>query len=104
MLVERTSKDSVGVTGLIELVVLTDARGFPGDAVVIGERGSGLTTVHSEEEIQSSFPGSVSFCIASELRITRKCVLSDGVMVTVFINSGLSFLMTCIWDITIKSD
>ena len=37
-------------------------------------------------------PGSNSLCIASELRMTRKWVLSDGVMVTVLGSSYRSFL------------
>lgn len=91
---ERTSRGSEGVIGLIEVTVLTDARGFTGVTVATGVRGSGLTMVHTEEEAPSSFSISVSFCMASELRMTRKWVLSDGVMVTVFSSSGFSFLVT----------
>lgn len=61
-----------------------------------GVRGSGLTTVHTEEEAATSFVTRVSFSMASELSMTRKWVLSDGLMVTVFSGSGLSFLVTCI--------
>lgn len=89
----RTSWGSVGVTGLTELMVLTDAQGLR-CATVIGVRGSGLTMVHTEEVAPSSFSFSVSFSMASELRMTRKWVLSDGVMVTVFSSSGFSFLVT----------
>lgn len=91
---ERTSRGSEGVIGLIEVTVLTDARGFTGVTVATGVRGSGLTMVHTEGEAPSSFSISVSFCMASELRMTRKWVLSDGVMVTVFSSSGFSFLVT----------
>lgn len=62
--------------------------------MVIGVRGSGLTMVHAKEEAPSSFAICVSFSIASELRMTRKWVLSDGMMVTVFSGSGFSFLVT----------
>lgn len=64
--------------------------------MVTGVRGSGLTMVHTEEAAPSSFATCVSFSIASELRMTRKWVLSDGVMVTVFSGSGFSFLVTWI--------
>lgn len=94
----RTSRGSVGVTGLTAVAVLTDVRGFTGVTVVIGVRGCGLTMVHTEEA-QSSFSISLSFSIASELRMTRKWVLSEGVMVTVFSSSGFSFLVTWILDI-----
>lgn len=100
---ERTSRGSVGVIGLIEDAVLTDERGFAGVTVVTGVRGSGFTMVHTdEEEAPSSFSTSVSFCMASELRMTRKWVVSDGVMVTVFRSSGFSFLVTWTLDITEK--
>lgn len=69
---ERTSRGSVGVIGLIEVMVLTDVRGFSSVTVVTGVRGSGLTMVHTEEEAPSSFSISVSFRMASELRMTRK--------------------------------
>lgn len=99
MEVARTSRGSVGVTGLTEVTVLTDARGLTGVIVVMGVRGSGLTMVHTEEEVRSSFSISVSSSMASELRMTRKWVLSDGVMVTVFRSSGFSFLVTWILNI-----
>lgn len=83
-----TSTLSVGEIGLREHAVLMDARGSMG---VTAARGSGLTTVHSGRS--SSVPRWVSFCMASELRMTRKWVLSDGVMVTVFSASGFSFLL-----------
>ncbi len=90
----RTSKVSAGVIGLIEVTVLTDVRGFTGVTVATGVRGSGLTMVQTEETALFSFTLSVSFSMASELRMTRKWVLSEGVMVTVFRGSGLSFLAT----------
>lgn len=91
----RTSRGSDGVIGLREVTVLTDARGFTGVTVVTGVRGLGLTMVHTEEVgAASSFSISVSFSMASELRMTRKWVVSDGVMVTVFSSSGFSFLGT----------
>lgn len=96
-LAERTSTGSVRLIGLIEITVLTDSSAFTGVTVVTGVRGSGLTIVGKESP--SSFPMSASFCIASELRMTRKWVLSDGVMVTVFRRSGLSFLVTWMLDI-----
>lgn len=99
MLDKRSSRGSVGVIGLIEVMVLTDSRGFSGATVVTGVRGSGLTMVHNEEGASSSFSISASFCMASELRMTRKWVFSDGVMVTVFRSSGFSFLVTWIVDI-----
>lgn len=99
----RTSRGSVGVIGLIEVMVLTDVRGFTGVTVVIGVRGLGLTMVHTEDEAPSSFSTSVSFSMASELRMTRKWVLSDGVMVTVFSSSAFSFLVTWILNIRGKS-
>lgn len=100
---ERTSRGSVGVIGLIEDTVLTDERGIAGVTVVTGVRGSGLTMVHTdEEEAPPSFSMSVSFCMASELRMTRKWVVSDGVMVTVFRSSGFSFLVTWTLDIREK--
>lgn len=101
---ERTSRGSVGVIGLIEDTVLTDDRGFTGVIVVTGVRGSGFTMVHTDEEEEAppSFSMSVSFCMASELRMTRKWVLSDGVMVTVFRSSGFSFLVIWTLDITEK--
>lgn len=33
--------------------------------------------------------------MALELRMTRKCVVSEGVMVTVFSDSDLSLRLTC---------
>lgn len=96
----RTSRGSVGVTGLIEVMVSTDARGITGVTVVIGVRGSGLTMVHKEEEAPPPLSISVSFSMASELRMTRKWVFSDGVMVTVFSSSGFSFLVT--WSLNIS--
>ncbi len=95
----RTSRGSVGLTGLTEVMVLTDVRGLTRVTVGIGVRGSGLTMVHTEEEAPPSFSISVSFSMASELRMTRKWVLSDGVMVTVFSSSGFSFLVTWILGI-----
>lgn len=91
----RTSSGSVGVMGLTELIVLIVDSEFLGVTVVIGVRGSGLTMVHTEE-LLSSFSFSVSFSMASELRMTRKWVLSEGVIVTVFTGSGFSFLVTWI--------
>lgn len=88
----RTSGGSVGVKGLTDITVLMLDR-LSGVTVVTGVRGSGLTMVHTEGP-PSSFSVSVSFAIASELRMTRKWVLSDGVMVTVFSGSGFSFLVT----------
>lgn len=87
----RTSRGSEGVIGLTEVAVLTDVRGSSGVRVVIGVRGCGLMMVRTEE---SSFSISLSFSMASELRMTRKWVLSEGVMVTVFSSSGFSFLVT----------
>lgn len=96
----RTSRGSDGVIGLREVTVLTDARGFMVTAVT-GVRGLGLMMVHTEEDgAASSFSISVSFSMASELRMTRKWVVSDGVMVTVFSSSGFSFLVT--WRLDIK--
>lgn len=89
----RASKGSVGVTGLTEVKVLTDDSELSDVTVVMGVRGSGLTTVHTEG-VSSSCSVSSSASIASELRMTRKWVLSEGVMVTVFSGSGFSFLMT----------
>lgn len=91
---EMTSTLSVGNIGVRELMLLTDGRGSMEVIWVIGVRGSGLTTVHSGAEPPSSFPTSVSVCMASELRMTRKWVFSDGVMVTVLTGSGFSFLLT----------
>lgn len=90
-----TSTLSVGEIGLREHAALTDARESTGVTVVrAAARGSGLTTVHSGRgPPSSSGPRWVSFCMASELRMTRKWVLSDGVMVTVFSASGFSFLL-----------
>lgn len=82
--------------GLTEDMVLTDDSVFTGVTVVTGVRGSGFTMVHMEEEAAVSFSISVSFSMASELRMTRKWVLSDGVMVTVFISSCFSFFVTWI--------
>lgn len=85
---------SVGETGLRGHAALTDARGSRGATAA---RGSGLTTVRSGRgppSSSSSVPRQVSLCMASELRMTRKWVLSDGVMVTVFSASGFSFLLT----------
>lgn len=84
----RISRGSVGASGLTEDIGLT------GVTVVTGVRGSGLTMLHTEEEVASSFSTSVSFSMASELRMTRKWVLSDGVIVTVFTGSDFSFLVT----------
>lgn len=98
----RISRGSVGVTGLSEVMVETDARGFSGVSVVIGVRGSGLTIVHTEEEATCSFSVSISFSMASELRMTRKWVLSNGVMTTVFNGSGFSFLVILRLDIREK--
>ena len=96
-----TSRGSDGVIGLRVVTVLTDARGFMGVTAVTGVRGLGLTMVHTEEDgAASSFSISVSFSMASELRMTRKWVVSDGVMVTVFISSGFSFLVT--WRLHIR--
>lgn len=86
----RTSTGSVGVMGLIAM--LTDSSGLTGVPLVTGVRGSGLTM--AGKDTSSCFPASLSFCMASELRMTRKWVLSDGVMVTVFISSVFSFLGT----------
>lgn len=88
----RTSAGSVGVIGLIAFTELVDSSGFTEVTVVTGVRGSGLTI--AGKETSSSLTGSLSFCMASVLRMTRKWVLSDGVMVTVFISSGFSFLGT----------
>lgn len=82
----------MGVKGLTEVTVLMVDR-LSGVTVVTRVRGSGLTMVQTEGA-PSSFSVSVSFSMASELRMTRKWVLSDGVMVTVFSGSGLSFLVT----------
>lgn len=89
----RTSRGSVGVIGLTEVKVLTDDSELPDVTVVMGVRGSGLTIVQTEG-ISSSFSASLSASMASELRMTRKWVLSEGVMVTFFTSSGFSFLMT----------
>lgn len=86
MLGGATSTPSVGEIGLREHVVLTGTRGSVGVTAGMAARGSGLTTVHST-------PRRVSLRMASELRMTRKWVLSDGVMVTVFSASGFSFLL-----------
>lgn len=64
--------------------------------MAVGVRGSGLTMVQTGRTV-SSFSVSASFSMASELRMTRKWVLSDGVMVTVFRDSCLSFLVTCLF-------
>lgn len=93
----KTSRGSTGVMGLTAVAVLTDARRSSGVTVVIGVRGCGLTMVHTEEA-PSSFSISLSFSMASELRMTRKWVFSEGVMVTVFSSSGFSFLVTWILD------
>lgn len=69
-LAERTSTGSVGLIGLIEITVLTDSSASTGVTAVTGVRGSGLTIVGKEPP--SSFPMSASFCMASELRMTRK--------------------------------
>lgn len=88
-----TSTLSVGEIGLREHALLSDARGSPGGAAaVVAARGSGLTTVRSGGGAPPS-SSSVPLCMASELRITRKWVLSEGVMVTVFSASGFSFLL-----------
>lgn len=95
-----TSRISVGVIGLMEVMALSGDSGFTDVTVVIGVRGWGLTMVHTEEEEAPSFFSiSVSFSMASELRMTRKCVLSDGVMVTVLSCSGFSFLVTWMSDV-----
>lgn len=95
----RTSRGSVGVAGLTGVSVLAgsglDARGVTGVTVVLRVRGSGLTMVHTDGAAPPLLI-SVSSSMASELRMTRKWVLSDGVMVTVFSGSVLSFLVTCI--------
>lgn len=88
----RTSGGSAGVKGLTDVTVLMLDR-LSGVTVVTGVRGSGLTMVHTEGP-PSSFSVSVSFAIASELRMTRKWVFSDGVMVTVLSGSSFSFLVT----------
>lgn len=90
----RISRGSVGASGLTDDMVLTDDIGITGVTVVTGVRGSGLTMLHTEEEAASPFSTSVSFSMASELRMTRKWVLSDGVMVTFFSGSDFSFLVT----------
>lgn len=54
-------------------------------------RGSGLTILQTGSVFLSPSPESTS--IASELKITLKCVFSDGVMVNSF-GSVLSFLLT----------
>lgn len=90
---EMTSTLSAGKMGLREHTVPTDGGGSTG-VTLAGVRGSGLTTVRSGGEPPSSFAGCVSLCMASELRMTRKWVLSDGVMVTVFSGSCFSFLLT----------
>lgn len=102
---DRTSRGSVGVTGLGGVTVLAgsglDARGVTAVTVVIRGRGSGLTMVHTDgDDTPPPFLISVSASMASELRMTRKWVLSDGVMVTVFSGSGFSFLVT--WIISMK--
>ena len=61
-----------------------------------GVRGWGLIRPQGEqeEEQEGGSSGSrESASMASELRMTRKCVLSDGVMVS-SIRSELSFLLT----------
>lgn len=94
MLGGATSTPSVGEIGLREHAVLTGARGSVGVTAGMAARGSGLTTVHScRGPPSSSAPRWVSLRMASELRMTRKWVLSDGVMVTVFSASGFSFLL-----------
>lgn len=94
----RTSRGSVGVIGLMDVTVLAGATGFTSVTLVRGMRGSGFTMVHTEEEEHCFFSISVSFSMASELRMTRKCVLSDGVMFTVLSGPSLSFLVTWIFD------
>lgn len=94
MLGGPTSTPSVGEIGLREHAVLAEARGSTGGTAGTAARGSGLTTVHSCRGPRSSSPRQASLCMASELRMTRKWVLSDGVMVTVFSASGFSFLLT----------
>lgn len=94
MLDSRTSRGSVGGSGLTEDMLLTGDIGLTVVRAVTGVRGSGLTMLHTEERAASSFSTSVSFSMASELRMTRKWVLSDGVMVTVFRGSDFSFLVT----------
>ena len=98
MLDGTTSMGSVGVIGLTaEVMLLTDDSGLSDVTGVTGVRGSGLTMVHTEGA-SCSFSVSVSFSMASELRMTRKWVLSDGVMVTVFSGSSFSFLVTWTLD------
>lgn len=87
---EMTSTLSVGNIGLREHMVPTDGGRSTG-VTLAGVRGSGLTMVRSGGE---PFTVCVSLCMASELRMTRKWVLSDGVMVTVFSGSSFSFLLT----------
>lgn len=93
-----TSRDSVDVRGLPEAMAPTEGSGISAVTGATGVRGSGLTMVLNEEAPPLPLSSSVSFSMASELRITRKCVLSDGVMVTVFRSSGLSFLVIWILD------
>lgn len=91
-----TSTLSVGETGLREPAALSESRGSTGVKAATAVRGSGLTTVHSGRgppSSSSSAPRWVSLCMASELRMTRKWVLSDGVMVTVLSASGFPFLL-----------
>ncbi|TNN78778.1 hypothetical protein EYF80_010948 [Liparis tanakae] len=95
----RTSRGSVGVRGLPGGMMSSESSGIKGVIVVIGVRGLGLTIVHTEEEEEeglSPLSISVSFSMASELRMTRKWVLSEGVMVTFFMSSSFSFLGTWI--------
>lgn len=71
--------------------VATQSAAISGEIGVAGVRGSGFTIVHMGAGSRMSFT-SESGSMASELRITRKCVFSDGVMVTVLGSSVLSFL------------
>lgn len=66
-----------------------DASGSCSGLIV---RGSGFTILHV---LSVGFSSSLdSSSIASEVRMTRKCVSSEGVMVSVF-GSALSFLLFC---------
>lgn len=94
----RTSRGSVGVRGLPGGMMSSESSGIKGVIVVIGVRGFGLTIVHTEEEEEEMglSPLSISVSMASELRMTRKWVLAEGVMVTFFMSSSFSFLETWI--------
>lgn len=71
------------------VTVVTGVSMVTGTAMVTGVRGSGLTMAQVAGRLLP-----VPAPMASELRITRKCVLSEGVMVTVFGSSAHSFLVT----------